>query len=724
MTQFFDAAPIVDDGPVREPRLIRGFLAARIADDGPVRSPAVQREWRTNAAIAQPDGAPTQSTILPESAIQIVDMNHQHVGWIPDRIADLCRASISDPGAVTATVQRLDAAADTGYDRMLRYWLRGELVGCGLVEPRDAQTITQQEESGEVTTIGGRGSLAILDDDPIEPWKLDWYPDMQAHRMSYAHPDYDDSAWGPPYVKSLAGQRSPHWTGYPRGWNDPAAAWISGPKGSNLNAPAGTTYFRRKFTLATGGQFAMFWTGDNTADLSIDGVPISTIQNWQQLQRVDLFLSAGDHYLACQVDNHVQAINNPTAFLFSMRTVGGQGKLGAVVLRTSSSALWKVLQFPAAVPGWPVGKVVNYFLDKREAHGGNVIVRNFTDLVDSDGLAWPIVTDMTIQCGITCLQFIEQLAESYIDVKMAPGSWTLSVWNKGQKGGILPVALTNSTEELGCLEGLQHRTLPPVASSVLLRWQKNWTRVDRPPPVGFRRKSVHLQVPQIPSKTGAEALGVEILKAWNHEQVQYTANVVPRTPAQVLGIAIKEGDWVTMPNRSLVPTLVRCQSWTASTAANRVTLAIEAGDLVAYRAERITSWLQRLSDGTVEGRTKHALPNRGDTYAYTAASVGITSIAYEREADVLATESNPYPTDNFSTIVDGSARLGTGVLPRGFDVDIGIRVNGVEVGTMTIETGHLRARAEGLSVAIERDDDVTVDIPDVGFVVVVVLRFA
>lgn len=726
MPQTFTAAIVVDDGLVLQPLLDQVFTAGFVSDVGQVLAPSLQREWGPNATTDHPAGAPTQATTLPESAIQIVDMDHNHVAWLPERIADTARASVTDPGAVSVTLAKTDVAATTGYNRMLRYWLRGELVACGLIEPRDDQTISPQEESGETVVLGGRGSLAVLDDDVIEPWKLAWGPDMQAHRMSFAHPDYDDSAWGPPYVKALAGSTTPHWTGYPRGWNDPAAAWISGPLGSTFHAPDGTTYIRRAFTLTSTTQYALFWTGDNSADLYLDGIPIATIQNWQQLQRVDMRLSAGDHVLAVKVQNFPQPINNPTGFLFTMWKVGGRGSLDSVVLRTSSSTAWKVLQFPSTTPGWPLGKIINYFLDLRETHGGRAIARTFTDTTDSAGAPFPVVTDMTISCGPSPFQLMQQLAESYVDVKMAPGSWTLSVWNKGTKGRVLGIDLTNDALEAdACLTNLRHRSSPPIATSLVVRWRDNWLKRTVAPPAGHERRAKHLQLPQIPTSAGAAALADTLLSIYALEQVELSASVHPRNAAQVPGIAIVEGDTVNMPDRDGTLTAVRVQSWTASTQRDgRVELSVEAGDLVAHKAERIEAWLQRLSDGAIEGRSYQALPNRGDTFPYSAATVQLTPIMFRRPAWVTATESDPYPVDNFSMIIDAQAQLGTGEAVQGADVTVNVLVNGVSIGTCTIPAGTAAGRAVGISTPVERNDIVTVDCADVGFTVVVIVRFS
>lgn len=701
MPQSFTAAIVDDDGLVLQPLIDQAFTAGFVADVGQVLAPTLLREWGPNATTDHPAGAPSQATPLPESAVQVVDMDHVHVAWLPERIADLARASLTDPGAVSVTLAKTDPAAPTGYNRMLRYWLRGELGACGLIEPRDDQTISQDEEAGETVVLGGRGSLAVLDDDVIEPWALSWYPDMQAHRMSFAHPDYDDSTWGIPYVKALQGGSSPWWVAFPRGWDDPAAAWISGPVGNSENAPDGTMYIRGYFTIPTTGQYAMFWTGDNTAELWLDGVPISTIQNWQQLQRVDLDLSAGDHVLAVEVVNFPQSYANPMGFLFTLRSLDGRGQLGDVVFRTSSSATdWKVLQFPSTTPGWPLGAIINYFLDLREAHGGRTIARTFTDTTDTAGAPFPTITDMTIQCGPSPFQLLQQLAESYIDVKMAPGSWTLNVWNKGTKGRILGLDLTNALEADAPLTSLRHRSSPPIATTLLVRWRDNWVRRTQAPPAGHERKAKHLQVPQIPTEAGAIDLADTLLPLYAVEQVEFAADVHPRNAAQVPGIAIVEGDTVNMPNREDVLTAVRVQSWTAATQRDgRVALSIEAGDLVAHRAERIDAWLQRLSDGAIEGRSRQALPTRPDTFRYSAATVPVREIIYDHNSGDPVGESKTWTVPAPGRITDFTVDI-----PGGEGGTFDVYLNGVSVASITVAAATAADSQYGLAIEVTRGD--------------------
>lgn len=708
MPQTFTLGDLADAGEVGQPRLDQGFTLGPLDDEGQVGNPRLLLEWGPISSTEFPAGAPGLGVVLPEVALQLVDLDHQHVTWLPlVKAGAAARGALSDPGAVTTTLSRSDPdLADVEFeDRILRYWLRGELVAAALVSTREDASIDQGEEAAQEAPIGGPGTLAILADGVVEPWKLDWDPDMRTVRFNFAHPDYDDSTWGPAYEKSLQGVESPWWTGFPRGWPDPSAAWVSGPLGNSENAPDGITYARASFTITTAGLYALFWTGDNTAQMFIDGVELGVIQNWQQLQRVEVQLSAGTHVMAVKVENWVQAFANPTGFVMTLMTVGGQGQLGDVVFRSQASG-WKVLQFPTVEPGWTHGKALNWILDKWETSGGRVTTRTWTDLVDSASQAWPLVPEITVQVGQSILDVAGQFGEAYMDLSMAAGSWTMHAWNKGGQGQALNLSLAGPDlvdESVASLMSLRHRSTPPLATDLMVRWEKNWLRRSVSVP-GARRREKHLQLPTVATAAGAQAIADEVLAVYGRERVEHSARILPRNDAQVPGIAIREGDTLDLPDRDGVLATVRVHSWSVMCDADgKVAYQIEAGDLVTFREEAITTWLRRLSDGALGGQTRQSLPDRRDSYAYSAAVMPVREMPFDHNLGDPTGESKPWTLAAPGIITDFTVDI-----PGGEGGTFEVYVNGVSVSSLTVAAAATADTKLGLAISVVRGDAISV----------------
>lgn len=716
MAQEFTAGIVDDDGPVLGPLIAKGYTAGIVHDDGPVLAPVLQREYGENATTEFPSDAPTQSTTLPESALQVVDFDHQHVRWLPlVKGGYVARGGLGDSGSVIGGLARTDPAlADIAGDYLLRFWLRGNLIAAGIPAPVTDTQLDRAEERGQQVSIGGPGSFEILNRAVVMPWQSGWQPDMQAHRFGPFHPEYDFSGHPLAKSKALQGSTTPRWTGSPRGFHDPTAHWISGNAGTSTNAPVGDTWLWKSFT-STGGDRAMEWTGDNTMEPWIDGVPFTTIQNWRELQKVSFRLTAGTHIIACKKSNYPGDDFNPTGGLLAIYRVLTGGQLGAVEVHTD--ATWRALQYPPQPPGMRLGQILNYLLDMAEVQLGITIARTFTETVDSNGQPWAIVTDYTIQVGGKIGEALRQLGEAYCDVAMAPGSWTVSAWTKGTRGRVLDVTLSNDGEN-PCLLSLNHQVAPPIASAVLARWRDNWHDASRTPVAGYGARTEHLQIPQVPTVDAAEEIVGTLLDLWNREQVQTTARIKPRTDAQVPAIAIHEGDTVPLPGRDGDPTPMVVQSWSVAVDQDgQIGYEIEAGDLIRSRVEQIDGWLKRMADGAIEGQTRQALPTRGDTFLYSAATVTQKHVTFDRDASSTEIESPPHVAVEWGMLQEITAAIPDG---EAFDADV--LVNGA-VGASISSAGGTTETVVGLAVEVDRGDEVTIDCADLGFKLLITLWF-
>jgi alpha-L-rhamnosidase len=151
------------------------------------------------------------------------------------------------------------------------------------------------------------------------------------------------SAWsaGARFDTALFNGWQPDFIGAPGTANLTGASWIWYPEGDpTVSAPAATRYFRRTFTLGTVAKTLLAVTGDDTADVWVNGTKVSTSRratdSWKRATTVDVtsWLHTGSNTVAI-------AATNTTA-----SPAGVIAKLGTIV----TDASWKSSQ--TGPSGW------------------------------------------------------------------------------------------------------------------------------------------------------------------------------------------------------------------------------------------------------------------------------------------------------------------------------------------------------------------------------------
>lgn len=622
MTQEATLAPILDEGEVGLPRLDRSFTLAGLFDEGEVGRPRWVQSW------------------LPDVAFELIEPDGTHVAWLDEAHGLAFRRELDGPGSVTATIQHSDPVLDDlTWDRRIRVWLRGEVVHAGLIEPRDDSTVDQAEEAGQVARVGGRGVLALLDQGTVDPLRLALQPVQDSVRFNFGHPDFDDTGWIAPKVLRYLDEAydqgftvpGPHW-GMPLDeWWDLQARVIGPHQASIETAPVGKWYLRKSFTLAEDATIQFDLASDGPALVFLDGQMLKNTgapeQGMTDIHTVTVDVSAGTHVIGVEVTNRIWKFTsaNPTGFLLT--GFDGRPWDGDVVVRTDST--WKMLAYPAQTPGWTAGKIIRWLLAAWDARGGPTISTTFTDKVDSKGKAWPVIPDETVQCGRSLLAAVTQLAENHVDVMMAPTGSSLSAWVKGTRGTVRSLSLGNidpvtdggeivtdggemvyEFAENPCLTSLRHRTEPPLASRILARWDGGW--ISRAISASWYRE-MHVQLPSTLTEEQAEQTADDLLDTFSQERVEYSAGVHPRVDAQRPFDGFTEGDYLTLPDRRMLPQQVRVLTLAASVDRDGlVSYEIEAGDRVQLERERLDAWLRRMQPGAIGGRTEVAEPTRNE----------------------------------------------------------------------------------------------------------------
>lgn len=356
--------------------------------------------------------------------------------------------TLSDVGSGQVQLANTDAnLAAITYGDFVRFDLDGTPRFLMLVEAIDTMAIAPAEEVDEVTTITGRGSLAQWEQAIVLPpngvtgqpytetrvfdWgaaelditlstagaPTDWEPAVQLHQVGQG------SQGVPPAGFPFA------WLGKPLGWSDPTGYWVwSQALDATPAVPAGTSYFARDVNVTADGYYAVYMAADDFHRLKIDGVTISEYtdggEGFTHTLRADLYLTAGIHRVAVEATNQAYGLGG---FVFALWSQDAARDDDTLVLRADTS--WAANGYPATPPGFTAGKVIRVLLEEAQADGAlSGWTLDFTDTLDSNGVAWPTDKQWSFRVGMDLLSVLRQLGSSDIDFIADPASLTLHAY--------------------------------------------------------------------------------------------------------------------------------------------------------------------------------------------------------------------------------------------------------------------------------------------------------
>jgi len=345
--------------------------------------------------------------------------------------AGSCRLHNSDPDLAAATNGRL-----------LRFDLDDRAAFLAMIERREQVLISQSEKVRQLTELGGRGVLAQWDDMVVYPEAgVGAKPFTDQRVLDWTAAAFDDSGWRPVKLGQRIGDVHAVDPNVAKGFPDGDArvlwAWGSGETGTPGagGIEPGIALLRRSFTVPTSGWHRLFLSADDGADVIIDGVQLySEARLWFHLetQFIDLELTAGTHQLAMRVENldNGNLAGNSAWGLLSIAQVDEDGNLGTVVVRTDSD--WVGVAYPPKEPGFTIGRAIRVLLEDVQARGGLLgWTLAFTDTADSAGQAWADDPALAFQHGLDGYSVIEELAETYVELRVAPAQKILYAYADG-----------------------------------------------------------------------------------------------------------------------------------------------------------------------------------------------------------------------------------------------------------------------------------------------------
>lgn len=352
---------------------------------------------------------------------------------------------VNDAGTGSVVLQNDDDDLSlTNFGRLLRFELDEQAVFLAVIENRNIVAISQSEEVEEATEVGGRGALALWDDAVIYPeGGARGRPFSDQRIFNWTSADYYDGGWQTVMLGPKIGEAHTWDPGVAVGFPDGEARVIWAKNASHGgagigNAPVGLAYFRKTLNVPTAGWYRLFLSADDGAEVIIDGVQIyAESRLWFHLetQFVDVYLTAGAHQLAVKGENLDNETGDPATnsawILLSIVKVLETGELGDVILRTDHIG-WKAVGYPPKPPGMNVGRVMQVLLSEAQARGALLgWSLAFDDVADSAGQPWADEPELAFQCGLDCYSALLQIAESYVELDVAPAKLVLYAYSGG-----------------------------------------------------------------------------------------------------------------------------------------------------------------------------------------------------------------------------------------------------------------------------------------------------
>jgi hypothetical protein len=365
---------------------------------------------------------------------------------------------------------------------LLMFELHGYAAFTMLPRQLDRVTVSPQEEVGEQTTVSGPGNLAVLEEALVYPSRgLGAWPIEDDRSFTWHSTDYDDSPWGPSYGIVKVSTPDTYWSkANIEDWPDPDAEWMWAPGYVKSDtpgawAPPGPCYFRQEIWLPDGStELEIYAAFDDVGDVYLDGQSVlhgefgnnptitGNVNDRMKVFSERMPANAGRHLIAIRNDNGMDIegdeSDNPGGVLFTCYAKAGSIRMDTPLLRSDST--WRCLPYPPQPPGMTPGEAMLHCINEGQARGAlNGLECAFDRYTDSAGVPWPVVGDIATKVGYDLLTFFRELAGTYIDIAMAPGSLVLYAWAYGQRGERTGIQLVKATgtPDSGSIAQLNHK---------------------------------------------------------------------------------------------------------------------------------------------------------------------------------------------------------------------------------------------------------------------------
>jgi hypothetical protein len=410
--------------------------------------------------------------------------------------------------------------------------------------------------------------------------------------------------------------------GFPSPVNEDEPTWVaSRPPVPDAVHPIGRWYAADQFTLSAETTVGIFFAADDRCRAFLQGI---TIEEWtdqfptssySNTNRVWIELPAGTYDLRFEVENYAQPddLSEPwgdSELLYAVHSHPGAGTFGPSTLICGSSSTTKCLDYPTVVPAPTPGVILAKLLDEAQDRGptGNKTLQgwtfggSFSATTDSAGATWDTPYEIAPAIGDNYEKVLDTLGEFAIDYWADPVGLVLWVWNKGT---ILDTGPELTVGEDGSITALKV-TAPdelPINDVLVAYKTDELVRTDSTSVAAIGRYEGFVSVPAADIPPSAEAAGDAILGIYAEQEPTVTVAVDPYNGPIPLSADLPIGASCELTPldddfRMLAVTGRKVDRW--------VEIVPEFGVPQAVAEQRQRTWLQRLGDGTLQGRSSIA----------------------------------------------------------------------------------------------------------------------
>lgn len=326
----------------------------------------------------------------------------------------------------------------------------------GHIEDWETVEVEVDEEVVLATTFSGSDDLGLLRQVKMRPWqnfsngdptalarrpttterRFGWtdppYINIMydADTLTYRTPGWDGQTWTPAIELFQAHSQSAPPTGRngnPQGFPDPLAYHIWSRGLVDNQHPQGDVYFEHYFSIPPDAKGLVFYmAGDDAFDVAFQGEHLAAVDN---NEADDAFMrttraivrktgaelgSLGFIRVRCR-NQGPNIAGDIGSFVMTVRALGSSTTL------THTDGNWRALDYPGTgiLPGYPAGYIPLRLREEAIVRAASDsypislswIEFNFTYQLDSNGVAWPLITDLPITHGASTLDVLEKMTD-------------------------------------------------------------------------------------------------------------------------------------------------------------------------------------------------------------------------------------------------------------------------------------------------------------------------
>lgn len=483
------------------------------------------------------------------------------VGIIEARTSPTTMREIRAPGAGSFQVRKDNAKITSDptlldYRNFVRVRVNGVCQGGFIIKNKKHVIVGEGEKREEVWSISGEGFRSWAKDAEVVPDGGITAYSRETRYFNFASFQgswYNPSQWVNATVTWGWNQSGNWYQTAPKDWPDaPTAKWIWDRGNGSYAIPQGYVYFRKEFSLAEAGQYALFFAVDDAAEVYMDGELIHTTAEhaWQETTREDVELSAGNHVLAFKAYNYKS--DGPGSLISALYKIGNATSPTAAAQMFVSDSTWKVCGYPSVEPGWTIGNILTALMSEASARGVRFAqnwTRTFSATNDSAGVPWGTNISISFDIGTKYDDVFDALEEQGCDIYIDPETLEMHAYKeRGVDRSIEGSTANPIVLRVGHnLKTADEAGQADIVNTLLLKTADGWS-VSQPTDTTSITKygRIEGQISTDLTRAQASSLVDEVFGKKSLPEKTATFELIP-VPNMVPWENFMEGDWVSAP---------------------------------------------------------------------------------------------------------------------------------------------------------------------------------